>query len=75
MQREAETQGCRSNSKFQGEKDSINKVCFVFLSLRSFGGPMIRSASHLAPSGELNTWRFLDRKDVLLRLELGRNGF
>ena len=28
MQREAETQGCRSNSKFQGEKDSVNKGCF-----------------------------------------------
>lgn len=51
------------------------KAVLVFLSLGSFGGPMIRSASHLAPFGELNTWRFLDHKDVLLLLESGRDGF
>ena len=28
VEREAETQGFRSNSKLQGEKDSVNKGCF-----------------------------------------------
>lgn len=51
------------------------KAVLVLLSLVSFGGSMIRSATHLAPFGELNTWRFLGHKDVLLLLESGRDGF
>ena len=78
------TTGCKERQRHRAAEATASskekrtvliKAVLVLLSLGSFGGLMIRSASHLTPFGELNTWRFLGHKDVLLLLESGRDGF
>ena len=59
MQRETDIPRAAEAAAGSEEKRKVLiKAVLALLSLGSSAGPMTRPASHLAPSGELDTWGF-----------------